>query len=120
MRAYRNQSGVTVVELLVVIVIIVLLATLTVFSISAWRERTAETEVKNDLLNAAAAMEDYKNFNSGYPATLPSSFTAGKNVTVTLASSTPTTYCIQAQSTVITTVVYNIKSDDPTPRTTAC
>ena len=119
-----NKRGFTLVELMVVIVVIAILAGIVVLSYSGWRTETAQNEVQNDLKAAATAMENYKNFNNGYPATLStigSSFTPSQNVTV-VTSGTPTTtyYCLKGSSTAVTSVIYYITSTNQIPHTGSC
>jgi prepilin-type N-terminal cleavage/methylation domain-containing protein len=111
----HRQRGFTIVELLTVIIVIGILASITVFAVSNWRTRTAQGEVQSDLNGVAAAMENAKNFGAGYPATIPTSFQASPNVTVTLMSDSLTNYCVQAASKVVPSVIYSVSSTSPTP-----
>lgn len=63
----KQRRGFTVVELLIVIVIIASLALLTVFAFGSWRERTARTELQQELSTVSASLNNYRNFNNGYP-----------------------------------------------------
>jgi prepilin-type N-terminal cleavage/methylation domain-containing protein len=116
----RSQRGFTLVELATVISVIAILATITVFTIGNWRTRTAQGEVQSDLNGVAAAMENAKNFSNGYPATIPTSFQASPNVTVTLKSSTTTSYCAEAASKAVPSVVYSVSSTSSTPVAGIC
>ena len=124
MNSTCHRNGFTVVELLVVITIIVGLALITVFGIGSWRTRTANTEVKAALASATAALKDYKNFNDGYPTgsppSLPTSFEAMPNATVTYLSGTTSTYCLRGTSTAITTVVWYVTQASTEPQVAAC
>lgn len=102
----RQAHGFTIAELLVVIVVLSILVAMTIFFIGDWRGRTAQTEVQNSLKNAAAAMENSRNFNNGYPAALPNEYIPSQNVTVQLISSTSSTFCLKAWSTIRTDVQY--------------
>lgn len=93
---------------MMVIFVIGVLAGIAIVSYGAWRTRTAQNEVSSDLNSYAAAMESARNFGVGYPATTPTSFTASPNVTIFLKTSTSTAYCVQATSTVVSTVVYHV------------
>lgn len=118
-----KHRGFTLVELVVSIAVIGILAGVVVVSYGSWRTRTAENEVKNDLKQAVASLEDYKNFNDGYPtvaAGIPSTFTSSNNVTITFKSSTLSTYCLQGKSEAVATVIYYASSTKPTPSTTSC
>lgn len=99
-RRNRGDLGFTLVELFVIIAVLSILVTITIFFIGDWRGRAAQTEVKHGLLNAAAAMEDARNFGTGYPATIPGTYAANPTpgVSVQLMSSTPSTFCINGWS----------------------
>ncbi len=106
----RGSQGLTVVELIIVIAVLSILVTLTRHFIGDWRGRTAQTEVKNDLYNVAAAMEDARNFGTGYPATIPGSYIASPNVSMQLMTSTSTTFCINGSSITRNDVRFFIKN----------
>jgi Tfp pilus assembly protein PilE len=103
-----------------VVAVIGILLGITVFSINGWRTNAAESEVASDLNGVVSAMESARTFSTGYPATIPTTFTASPNVTVTLKSSTSTTFCAEAASKVVTTVIYKVSSADKTPRAGTC
>lgn len=115
-----KSSGFTVVEVLVIIVVVSILATFVTISIGNWRTRTAETEVKSDLAALGSAMENAKNFGTGYPATIPSTFTASENVTVTLVSSTSSTYCAKGESDVVSGVLFSIRTGETAAKAGGC
>jgi prepilin-type N-terminal cleavage/methylation domain-containing protein len=118
-RASRSR-GFTIVELIVVIAILAVLATITVFGFSSWRTRTATTEVKNALKSVATAMENEKNFGTGFPASIPTTYTAQQGVTVTYSSGSASTFCVIGTSVAVPTVVYYMAEDYAEPKTTAC
>lgn len=109
---------------MVVIVIIAMLAAMIVFFVSNWRSEAAETEVKNDLASAAAAVEDYRNFNSAYPtnqAAFANLYRNSDSVTLTYLRRANGTYCINATNKVRTGVRWNIDSSvSKTPRSGTC
>jgi len=115
-----KSRGFTIIEIMTVITVIGILVGITIFSIGNWRTRTAQSEVSNDLHNVASAMEAARNFSTGYPATIPTTFKASPNVTVTLKSSTSSTYCVEAASKVVTTVVYKVSNSNRTPAAGTC
>lgn len=115
-----KKRGFTVVELLIVMVVIVLLTTITIFAFGDWRTRTARTEVKNALKAASTAMVNEKNFGTGYPTSLPSSYKTQSGVTVTYMSGSTSAFCLRGTSTAVTSVVYYISNTTNEPTTTAC
>ena len=108
MKSSLRLSGFTSVELVIVIAVIGILVVVTVFGFGAWRRDVAEREVQSDLNGVKAAMENARNFSNGYPSSIPSTFTPSDTVTLRYASGTPASYCIDARSKVITTIVYHI------------
>jgi len=52
--------------MIIVVVIIALLAMLTVFAFNNYRARTAKTEMKNELMQAAGSVKNYRSFNIAY------------------------------------------------------
>ena len=109
----QKRTGFTIVELLVVIAVIGILASITIVGYGAWRKSAIATQVKSDLSSVITAMENERNFNSGYPSptTIPSTVTASKNVTLTpYPGGTATSYCIDGSSSDDPTVLYYVKS----------
>lgn len=109
-KSYQSESGFTVVEMIVVIVIVGLLAGLVALSWNNWRTSAAQKAVKSDLKLASVAMENAKNFGTGYPTSLPATYEQGKDVTVTYMSGSATSYCIRGVSTIVASVSYIINS----------
>jgi len=110
---YKKQhtsSGFTLVEILVVIAVIAVLVTFAILAVGNWRQSTAETEVKSDLNSLVGAMESARNFSTGYPTSIPSTFSASSNVTVTYKSGNAANYCAEGVSKVVTSVLYHIDS----------
>lgn len=108
----KTKSGFTIVELLIVIAVIGVLATITVVGYGSWKRSAMTAVVKSDLNNVASAMEDYRNFNNGYPTTLPTTFSASEGVTLTMyAGGTATSYCIDGVSTEDPTIEFYIASE---------
>jgi prepilin-type N-terminal cleavage/methylation domain-containing protein len=122
---YKKHSlarGFTLVEILVIIAVIAILVTLTIVAAGEWRKSTAETEVKSDLNSLVGAMESARNFGTGYPTSIPSTFTASTNVTVTYDSGDTSNYCVEAVSKSVTTVKYYVKTavTGKTPQAGTC
>lgn len=74
MKIKSNQSGFTIVELLVVIVVISILATLTIITYSGVQDRAYDSAVKNDLSIFSNKIEIQKitSTNGTYPTSLTS------------------------------------------------
>lgn len=64
----RKRIGLTLVELMIVIILVGVLLGISIFGIGNWRERTATSEVKSDLINGSTALQSHRNFSSSYPA----------------------------------------------------
>lgn len=112
-----DQKGFTVVELIVVVVIIVILASVTVFAFGTWRSRTARTEVQNELLQSAAAIQEHRAFNNNLPDTQAAFnviYTPGSAVTLTYIKRVDNTYCLNGVSTKDPAVMFNIDSRNNT------
>ncbi|HRJ06190.1 MAG TPA: prepilin-type N-terminal cleavage/methylation domain-containing protein [Candidatus Saccharibacteria bacterium] len=107
---YKFHPAFTIIELIVVITVVGIIAAVSTFAWRSWSASAAQKEVQSDLRQAASAMESAKNFGSGYPTSIPSSFKPGSGVSVTYFSGNATTYCIQAQSTRISSVQYYVNS----------
>jgi type II secretory pathway pseudopilin PulG len=106
----HKNKGFTLVEIVVIISVIAILVTIVIISVGNWRKSTAETEVKSDLKSLSGAMEAARNFGNGYPVSIPTSFTASKNVTVTYGSGSSASYCVNAVSKADATVQYYINT----------
>jgi general secretion pathway protein G len=118
----HRAHGFTAVELIVVIGVLGILAGIVIINMNGWRQRTEANQVQSDLKAVASAMEEYRNANSGYPLSLPATFTASSGVTVTYTSGTSAGYCINGKSTPEPTVAYSIKSTGamPVPQVGTC
>lgn len=104
----RRLNGFTIVETIVVIAVIGILATIVAVGYNSWQRSTIEAQLKSDLTNVASAMENYRNFNNGYPASIPSTFTASEGVVLTVDNSDSSTYCIDAVSSKDGSITYYI------------
>ena len=117
-------KGFTIVELFVVVSSIVVLASITVFGFGSWRERTAKTEVKNELVNASNALKDNLNFNNTYPVsgTLGTVYSPKSRVILTYVRRVDMqSYCLRGQSIENGSVILYIDSTKgQVPSTVAC
>lgn len=117
---HKQNEGFTIVEVITIIAVLGILATIGYFTISDWRVRTARAEVASDLNGVASAMESARTFSTGYPSSIPTTFKASPNVTVTLRSSSSTAYCAEAASKAVTTVIYKVTNTNKTPTQGTC
>ena len=86
--AHSQQSGFTVVELIIVIFVIAVLVALSVVAYNGVQRSSAERAVQSDLHMATSEMERALQQNgSTYPTTLPTSITSSPNITLTLKQS---------------------------------
>lgn len=105
-----KESGFTLIELVLVIAAIGILAASVTLGYGAWRQQAIKNQVISDLNQASSAMESYKNFNDGFPLSVPGTFSPSKNVVMTYASGSLTQYCIQAYNSQYADKVYRYNS----------
>lgn len=105
-----KQAGFTVVELIVVIAVIGILSTVVIASYGAWELSVADTSVKADLDAVKTSMADYRNFNSGYPAAIPATFTPSEHSQIQYISGDGQTYCVRGTSNRETSVVWYLRT----------
>ncbi len=67
MRVGKQESGFTIVELLIVVVVIAILAAITIVSYNGIQNRANDTAIRSDLANAAKKVEAYKIETGTYP-----------------------------------------------------
>lgn len=129
----KTSLGFTIVEIAVVIIVISILVAVTTVSWNKWQERTAKTEIKNDLTGVASSMESARNWSNGYPVLPPGTafgsnqqtrdlFTPSKNVSLTYRSGSSTSFCIEATSQTQSALLMHIDStnNDRTPEDGGC
>ncbi|MBC7943199.1 prepilin-type N-terminal cleavage/methylation domain-containing protein [Candidatus Saccharibacteria bacterium] len=93
---YKQKSGFTIVELLIVIVVIGILAAITIVAYNGINNRALTVTLKSDLVNASDLMELASVGSGNYPTSFPSGMKASKNVVLSL-SETTTGYCVNAE-----------------------
>lgn len=124
----RRQKGFTIVEMIIVVILIAILALFTVFAFNNYRTRAARTEMRNEVLQSAAALKNYENFNNIFPADqagFDPIYSAGSNVTLTYTSpsSLGVHYCVAATSvndTAETFYINDVISQPTTTKPTYC
>ena len=90
----KNESGFTLIELMIVIAIIGILAAIAIPQFSAYRTRSYNSAAESDLRNAATAQEAYYVDNQTYQGTVSSligatyGFYSSTNVTIGGAAGT--------------------------------
>jgi prepilin-type N-terminal cleavage/methylation domain-containing protein len=101
----KRIRGFTIVELIVVIVVIGILSAIGVAGYGEITKKVAVSQVKNDLLGAAAAMEKSHSLHSKYPDTLPADYKYGSDTQLSGADGLSVfsiggghDYCIEASS----------------------
>lgn len=111
------------VELITVIAVIAILAGLSIAGYAQWRKTVAQREVQSDLIGAATAMENARNFSSGYPLAIPASFVKSDGVNLSYkAGGTATAFCLNASSVKVPSVTYYLSSTNgnKTPAVGTC
>jgi prepilin-type N-terminal cleavage/methylation domain-containing protein len=115
-----KQTAFTLVELVVVIGVIGVLVGITSLGYSNWRQQTAINEMKSDLTNAKAAMESARNFGTGYPGSIPSTFKSSNKTVVYGGSSDGEQFCLQASSTQYPGLMMYLSSNTDIPKDGNC
>ncbi len=116
----QYRTGFTLIELVVVIAVVGILALVSVVGYGAWRESVMRKAVQSDLQMAALAMENAKNFSSGYPSSVPTTFQASSEVTVTFSSGSDTAFCLNGRSTQNSAIQYYISNTEKQPIQGSC
>ena len=77
-----KTEGYTIAEVLVIIVVMGILASIAYVGYSSWRKNITIAQLKSDLTQASAAMENYRNFNDKYPTSVTQVFTPSDGVAI--------------------------------------
>lgn len=120
MLALKRTVGFTIVELIVVIAILGILTTIGIISYGGWRESVTQNAIKSDLTTAAQAMESERNFGTGYPTSLPSSFTPSDDVTITWTSGDATSFCLDGTAADTSSTFYIDSLSNEGPKSGTC
>jgi type IV pilus assembly protein PilA len=101
-RVINPTAGFTLIELLLVVAILGLLAAIAIPQFIAYRTRAIDVQMKNDLKNAAMAMESYFAEFKVYPAAVGSISSLGfrqtNGVGLAIAVTTPTSFTLTASA----------------------
>jgi prepilin-type N-terminal cleavage/methylation domain-containing protein len=96
----RSIKGFSLIELLVAVAIISVLVAIAIPQFALYRSRSADTQMKSDLKNAATAMESYFAEYRVYPSTLTQIAAVGfrqtNEVTLTISVTSPSAYTLTA------------------------
>lgn len=95
-----SNSGMTLLELLVVVAVIGILAAISIQEVNNYRRRAIDASMRGELRNAAMAMESYYGEFLEYPASLASILLVGyrntASVTLTINVTSPNSYTLTA------------------------
>jgi Tfp pilus assembly protein PilE len=105
---------------MVVVAVIGVLAAITIAGYGAWKKRTYENVVKSDLNSIVAAMENARNFANAYPSSIPSSYEPSANIVAVGGSTNGTSFCVQATSTIDTSVSMYVTNANTNPTAGNC
>jgi len=112
-----KENAFTLIEILVSIGIAAILAAITILGYGAWRENTTAKVVKSDLSGVRTAMASARNFSNGFPLAptfsgSSATFKATNDVNITYISGDTKTFCINANSVSLPTIIYHISESD--------
>lgn len=116
-KPYAKPTGFTIVEILVVIVVIAILASITIISYNAIKNRSHEERIESALTDASSKLQKYNRENGAFPVN-EAAFTASigdtSGITFTyVASSDSEHYCLAAVSdTNVSVGAYHLKSGE--------
>ena len=113
----KRVRGFTLVELIVTISVLGILAGVVVVSYGQYQQRVADTQVRDEVKTAQNALNNYRNFNGGFPDEL-SAVMKQQSPDVTLKYfSLINSFCLQGTSVKFPTIKYHIftQQSEPSP-----
>ena len=125
----RHENGFTLIELIVVVLIIAVLAAIAIPVFMVQRERAWSVHVKSTMRNAATAQESFAGDNGDlYSTTVAGLIDEGLRFSATevdfddvdIISTGPTSYCMQASSAHLASIVWHHDSDIGKPAEGPC
>jgi type IV pilus assembly protein PilA len=108
----RDESGLTLIELMVVFIVLAILGAVAVPSYLGTRDRANEAAAKSAVRSTIPAIEAYRTENDTYAGVTPAALTAayGANYNaILIPTATATSYCVEASSGPLT---YSITGPD--------
>lgn len=117
----NKHPAFTLVEFATVIGLLSVLTTVMILGYGTWQQGLAARQVQDELQSALTAANNYKFTNNNYPLSLPTSYKAGNNVTVSVAaSSTVSAICLNGVSSKFSTIKYYVSTSVSTPTAGVC
>jgi type IV pilus assembly protein PilA len=117
----RCEGGFTLIELLVVVIIIGILAAIAIPTLISQRQKAWQSATKSDLHNAAIAAEMYYDGNLTYAGVSPGEFRFSDDVSITVASASPNSYCLNADHASLAPAVdFHLDSTDGSVAAGSC
>ncbi|MDB5177773.1 MAG: hypothetical protein JWO61_156 [Candidatus Saccharibacteria bacterium] len=110
MAMFKNKSGFTIVELLIVIVVIGILATIVIVAYNGVQDRARATAASSALTQASKKLAIYQVDNGGYPSTLSAAGVTNTNDVTYQYRTTSSGYCVTATSG---TISYKVTETTP-------
>lgn len=114
-KSSMKSSGFTIIELLMVTIVIGILASIGAINYGNYKKSLTISQLKSDLNGVATAMEDARNFGTGYPANVNalSTFKPSQGVVLTGGSTDGgITYCVNATSSSDSSLYYYVRSSN--------
>ena len=117
-KSTKSMGSFTLVELIITVGVIAIIASIAIVSYGTWKSRISVTQLKNDLSNAASAMETARTFGDTYPSSIPTNFSASNGVTLSGgAQNSGKNFCITATQGLTS---YRLTDISSTSRPGAC